>query len=101
MPKQERIAQLILEKARDLKSKNSTFAGCKELSYRKGDIVYHEGEQGERVYLIRDGVVGLFSLSEEGQETLLRVFSKDSIFGHRSFVAQEPYHASAICLAPT
>lgn len=76
-------------------------SAVQEKTYRKGDVIYHEGEQGERIFLIKSGIVGLFYLTEQGHETLLRVFAKDHIFGHRAFIAKEPYHASSICLTET
>ena len=42
--------------------------------------------------------MGLFHVSETGKETFLRVFNKDCIFGHRSYFAETPYHASSISL---
>lgn len=43
---------------------------------------------------------GLFHISETGKETFFRVFSKDDILGHRSMLAEEPYHGSAVALSP-
>ena len=68
--------------------------------FKRGQILYHEGDIPSRVYFLEKGMIGLFHISETGKETFYRVFSKDDILGHRSFLAEEPYHASAIALTP-
>lgn len=72
-----------------------------EVFLKRSQILYNEGDLPEKVYFIEQGLVGLFHISESGKETFLRVFGKQSILGHRSFFAGEPYHATAIALAPT
>ena len=68
---------------------------------KRNQIIYHEGDNPSGLYFVEEGLVGLFHISESGKETFLRVFSKQSIFGHRSFFAEESYHASAIALTDT
>ena len=65
---------------------------------KRGQIIYHEGDNPQNLYFVEEGLVGLFHISETGKETFLRVFNKDCIFGHRSYFAETPYHASAISL---
>lgn len=71
-----------------------------EKKYKRGQIIYHEGGAPINLYFINSGLVGLFHISESGKETFFRVFGKDDIFGHRSYFAEEPYHASSIALTP-
>ena len=66
--------------------------------YRRGDIIYHEGDKPDKIYFIDEGMGGLFHMSESGKETFFRVFSKDDILGHRSMLADESYHGSAVAL---
>ncbi len=72
----------------------------KELTFKKNEIIYHEGDFPEYLYFIESGVVGLFHISDSGKETFFRVFGKNDILGHRSYFAEEPYHASSIALSP-
>lgn len=69
-----------------------------EQTLKRGEFVYHEGEKPEYIYLIESGLVGLFHLSETGKETFFRVFTTNDIFGHRSVLAEEKYHASSMAL---
>jgi CRP-like cAMP-binding protein len=71
-----------------------------EQTFKRNQIIYHEGDLPKYLYFIVSGLVGLFHISEDGKETFFRVFGKDDIFGHRSFFAEEPYHASSVALTP-
>lgn len=65
---------------------------------KKGETLYHAGDHPNAVYIIKDGLVGLFHITENGKETFLRVFGKNQILGHRSLLAKENYHANSIAL---
>lgn len=70
-------------------------------SIKRGEIIYHEGDEPHSLYLIEKGLIGLFHISENGKETFLRVFGKDAIFGHRSYFAKTNYHATTMALSAT
>lgn len=70
--------------------------GINEL--KRGDFIYHEGETPEFLYFVLEGLIGLFHISEGGKETFLRVFGPHELFGHRSYLANEVYHATTACL---
>lgn len=68
---------------------------------KRGEILYHEGDTPKSIYFVESGLIGLFHVAESGKETFLRVFGKDFVLGHRSYFAEEKYHASAIALTKT
>ncbi len=68
------------------------------IEYKRGEIIYHEGETPENIWLLEEGLVGLFHITESGRETFLRVFGERYILGHRSTLAGEAYHANAVAL---
>jgi CRP-like cAMP-binding protein len=70
-------------------------------SLKRGEIIYHEGDLPTSLFFVESGLVGLFHISQSGKETFLRVFGKDSIFGHRSYFADSPYHANSVALENT
>ncbi len=65
---------------------------------KKGDVLYREGESPRGLYYVCKGLFGLTLLSENGAESLVRVFPNCSYLGHRSFLAEENYHATAQAL---
>lgn len=70
----------------------------KRKSFKKGDTVYSKGEKVHGIYYIEFGYLGLIDQSVSGVETLLRVFGKNEITGHRSFLSEEVSHASCVAL---
>ncbi|MCR9204427.1 MAG: Crp/Fnr family transcriptional regulator [Halobacteriovoraceae bacterium] len=69
-----------------------------EQTFKRNEIIYHEADSPKYLYFIVSGIVGLFHISQEGKETFFRVFGKGDMLGHRSYFAEEPYHASAVAL---
>lgn len=50
-------------------------------SYKKGQIVYLEGEQADSFYIICSGWIKLFNTTDEGEEVILAMLTKDSVTG--------------------
>lgn len=73
----------------------------REKTLKRGEIIYHEGDFPSNIYFVEEGLVGLFHISETGKETFLRVFGNGSVFGHRSYFAEEDYHATSMALSET
>lgn len=69
--------------------------------FNSAEKIYDEGDTPHHLFFIDEGLVSLTSLSINGQEALLRVFGKGFIFGHRSLISDEHYHASAHTLCKT
>tara|TARA_B100001248_G_scaffold262649_1_gene260402 strand:- start:15649 stop:16266 length:618 start_codon:yes stop_codon:yes gene_type:complete len=69
--------------------------------YKKGEYIYREGEIAKGMYWVQEGLVGLIATSSKGNDHLLRLFKPGKYFGHRSLLAEEPYHANARCIADT
>ena len=63
-----------------------------QVLYKKGDIPPHG------FYFIQKGLMALTDLSPSGNESLLRVHGDSFFLGHRSFLANEKYHATAVAL---
>ncbi len=74
------------------------FKTAQEVTLKKGEILYREGDDPESVYYLESGLVALLRSSVKGQEHILRIFHPGRTVGHRSMVANEPYHATAKCL---
>jgi CRP-like cAMP-binding protein len=59
-------------------------ASLKETDVPKGDVLFHEGEPGDHMYVIVDGKVKLGQTSNDGRETLLAVLGPGEMFGELS-----------------
>jgi CRP-like cAMP-binding protein len=59
-------------------------ATLKETPVPKGEVLFQEGEPGDRMYVIMDGKVKLGQTSSDGRETLLGVLGPGEMFGELS-----------------
>lgn len=55
-----------------------------ELHVAKGDVLFHEGDAGDRLYVILEGKVKLGQTSSDGRESLLGVLGPGEMFGELS-----------------
>ena len=66
--------------------------------YKKDEIVFFEGEQGDYIYIIKKGKVKMLKMNQEGDEQILNVFKKDDILAEVIVFDKENYPATAIAL---
>lgn len=66
---------------------------CFLSTYPKGEIVFEEGEPGDRMYLIESGQVKVYS-EEKGQEKLLSYLGPGSFFGETALLTGEPRNST-------
>ena len=59
-------------------------ASMVELRARKGDVIFVEGEPGDRLYIVVEGKVVLGQTAPDGRETLLAVQGPGEMFGELS-----------------
>lgn len=67
-------------------------------TFKRGDRIYTIDDPSAGLYILRKGLVGLVYHSAKGSDHLLRIFKTGQFFGHRSFFADEPHHATALAL---
>jgi CRP/FNR family transcriptional regulator len=70
----------------------------KERSYKRGQTIFAEGDEGIGFYVLITGKVKIFKLSPEGKEQIFHVFGPGEPFGEASVFAGErfPAHAEAL-----
>jgi len=72
-----------------------------EKRFRKGEIIFSEGDEGDGFYLVIDGRVKVFKLSADGKEHILHVFAAGHPFGEVPVFAGEQFPANAAAIADT
>jgi len=80
---------------------NEFYKLSRPLNIKKGEMLYHQGDDPRGIFFVKKGIVGLKHVTPSGREHLLRFFKCNHFFGHRSLLTQEPYHATAIALEPS
>ena len=67
----------------------------------RGDVLVHEGDQGDRLYVIGEGKVKLGRSSVDGRENLLAILGPGEMFGELSLFDPGPRTATATAVAET
>lgn len=62
--------------------------------YKKGQLIFYEGNRPTGLYCVNAGKVKIFQTGEEGKEQILRLAKEGDILGYRSLISGEPYSAS-------
>ena len=73
----------------------------KTFSYPSEDVVYHEGDNSNYIYLIEEGVVKSYKLDEQGKELTTALYNKGDFFGYTSFAQNIPYQETATAIKDT
>ena len=66
--------------------------------YKKGDVIFNEGESLNGVFCVRDGVAKLTKLSANGNDQTVKLLGKGELLGQRSIISEERTNLSAIAL---
>jgi CRP-like cAMP-binding protein len=80
----------------------ATVAGLlQEEKYSKDQEIFHEGDPGDKFYIVSEGMVSIaLNIDGVGSEELLYL-EPPAFFGEMALIDAEPRSASAICRRPT
>ncbi|WP_040157689.1 Crp/Fnr family transcriptional regulator [Mobilicoccus massiliensis] len=67
----------------------------------RGEVLFREGEQGDRLYVIQSGKVKLGRSSADGRENLVAILGPGEMFGELSVFDPGPRNATATAVAET
>jgi len=67
----------------------------------RGNILFREGDQGDRLYVIGEGKIKLGLTSADGRENLLAILGPGEMFGELSLFDPGPRTATATAIAET
>lgn len=67
----------------------------------RGEVLFHEGDPGDRLYVIVEGKVKLGRTSGDGRENLLAVLGPGEMFGELSLFDPGPRNATATAVSDT
>lgn len=70
-------------------------------SYRKGEFVFHEGDRGDRLFVLAEGVVTVVVSSPDGQEMILATLRPPDVFGELAAIDGGLRSASVQAMVPT
>jgi len=67
-------------------------------AYRKGQIIFFEGNQPLGLFCVNKGVFKIYKAGPDGKEQILYLAKPGDFLGYRALIADEPYTASAEAL---
>lgn len=88
------------------------FAGLQETDFEKihqpinqyllqpGHIIYHAGDQGDRMFTVRSGLIKLVQYLPHGSQRIVRLVRKADITGLETLLGK-PYEHDALVMQPT
>ena len=83
-----------------LNIKEKTELSCGKLDgiFKKGEIIFKEGNNAYNLFCIHKGKVKLSKLGKDGKEQIVRFAKSGDILGYRSLLSNEPYHGTATAM---
>ena len=66
--------------------------------YARGDMIYMEGDQGDRLYVVHRGLVKVFRLSPNGKEQVIRVLGPGEFMGELALFSLVSLTDNAVAL---
>src|SRR3546814_287137 len=65
-----------------------------ETRLRRGEVLFHEGDSGDKLYVVLEGKVKLGRTSSDGRENLLAILGPGAMFGELSLFDPGPRSAT-------
>jgi CRP/FNR family cyclic AMP-dependent transcriptional regulator len=69
--------------------------------YRRGEVIFHEGDPGDALHLVTAGRVKIARVSVDGAEAIVTTLGRGDVFGELVLLDGAPRSASATALEPT
>lgn len=94
------ISQVPLFEGLDEAQQNSLRSKMGQTTLRRGEVLFEEGEPGNRLYIITEGKVKLGHTSMDGRENLLAVLGPGEIIGELTLFDPGPRSTTATAVSP-
>lgn len=76
-------------------------ASMVEVKLARGEVLFHEGDNGDQIYVVVDGKIKLGRTAADGRENLLAVLGPGQMFGELSLFDPGPRSATASAITET
>lgn len=70
-------------------------------SYKKGEIIYREGETDDSLYIVSKGKIKIYRLSDSGKEQLVRILNPGDFTGELALFRESTHKAYAEAMSET
>ena len=76
-------------------------AACRVRRFRRGEVIFHQGDPGDALHVILAGRVKISSPSDSGVEAILTTLRPGEFFGALALIDGEPRSATATAVDPS
>lgn len=90
---------LFKERKQDTLEEIQNLVECR--SFKKGDLIYSQGDSRGEIFLIRRGMVRIMLPFEDRKSVHLNTIGQNNFFGEFSFLEGSPHYTDAIAAADT
>lgn len=66
--------------------------------YKKGETIFKEGQRPFGIFCLFNGKIKLSKIGDDGKEHIIRLIKPGDLFGYRSILGADKYHASAVAI---
>jgi len=95
------LRQAPLFSALDDEAASALGASMDETRLRRGDVLFREGDSGDKLYIVTEGKVKLGRTSADGRENLLAILGPGQMFGELSLFDPGPRSATVTAVTDT
>jgi CRP-like cAMP-binding protein len=75
--------------------------GLRTRRFRRGEVLFHQGDPGDSLFIVSTGTVKIVLPSEEGDEAILTTIGPGAFFGELALLDDAPRSATAVAMEPT
>jgi len=73
---------------------------ARQRTYRRGEVIFHQGDPGDAVHLIQGGRVKIVLRADSGEEVVVAILGPSDCFGELALLDGEPRSATVAALEP-
>ena len=95
------LRQAPLFSALDDEAATALRASMADTRLRRGEVLFHEGDEGDKLYVVTEGKVKLGRTSSDGRENLLAILGPGQMFGELSLFDPGPRSATVTAVTDT
>ena len=70
-------------------------------SLKQGQALFHKGDEGTALYIVKRGAIKIVLPSKIGDEIIVTIFTVNDFFGEMALLDGEPRSANAVAIEPT
>ena len=74
---------------------------AEEHTFYAGEVIYHQGDNSNYIYLINSGIVKTYKIDEQGKELITELLKEGDFFGFTSFSHNIPHQEFAAAIEDT